>query len=71
MQIDYDSARLISKTVDFDGQTEDGKEFTITANWNDWDDWNATIDELSWKDGEGTEDEAEEILMAFHIHMNG
>jgi hypothetical protein len=71
MQIDYDSARLISKTMDFDGQTEDGKEFTITANWNDWDDWNATIEDISWKDRVGTEDEIEEILTGFHSHMNG
>lgn len=71
MQINYDSPRLVSKTVDFDGQTADGKEFTITANWNDWDDWNATADEISWKDEEGTEEEVEEILTQFHTHMNG
>lgn len=71
MQINYDSPRLVSKTMDFDGQTSDGKEFTITANWNDWDDWNATADEISWKGEEGTEEEVEEILTRFHLHMNG
>ena len=71
MQINYDSPRLVSKTVDFDGQTDDGKEFTITANWNDWDDWNATIDEISWKGKEGTSKQAEEILTLLHSHMNG
>jgi len=71
MQINYDSPRLVSKTMDFDGQTSDGKEFTITANWNDWDDWNATSAEISWRDRQGTEEEVEEILVAFHHHMNG
>lgn len=70
MHINYDSPRLVSKTVDFDGQTKDGKAFIITANWNDWDDWNATANEISWKDKEGTEEEIEEILTAFHLHMN-
>lgn len=70
MHINYDSPRLVSKTMDFDGQTQDGKAFTITANWNDWDDWNATAGEISWKDEEGTESQVEEILTAFHIHMN-
>lgn len=43
----------------------DGKDF------QDFMDWNATIDEISWKDEEGTPEQAEEILVLFHTHMNG
>ena len=71
MQIDYESPRLVTKTVAFDGQTPSGKGFTINANWNDWDDWNVTPDDISWDDEEGTEEEIEEIIQTFETHMNG
>jgi hypothetical protein len=63
MEIDYKNSRLISKTVDFEGTTEDGKGFTITANWNDWDEW--SVDEISWHDEEGTEEQLEKIKEEF------
>jgi len=63
MEIDYKNSRLISKTVDFEGTTEDGKGFTITANWNDWDEW--SVDEISWHDEEGTEEQLEQIKEEF------
>lgn len=71
MQINFDSPRLISKTVAFEGQTSEGKSFTLNANWNDWDDWNATVEDLSWEGEEGTEEEITQILETFHVHMNG
>jgi len=67
MKIDYENARVISKTVDFEGETEDGKGFTITANWNDWDDW--TVDDFSWHDEEGDEAEEEQIKQTFMEEM--
>jgi hypothetical protein len=54
--------------VDFVGETEDGKTFTITANWNDWDDW--TIDEIVWDGDAGTEEEEDEIRENFMSEMN-
>jgi len=63
MEIDYKNSRLISKTVDFEGTTEDGKGFTITANWNDWDEW--SVDDISWHDEEGTEEQLEQIKEEF------
>lgn len=71
MFIDYESPKTISKTVSFYGKTDEGKEFTINANWNDWDDWNVTPDEISWDDEEGTEDEIQEIINGFLQEMNG
>ena len=68
MKINYKEARMTSKTVDFCGETEDGKGFTITANWNDWDDW--TIDQISWDAESGTEEQEEEIREHFMSEMN-
>ena len=71
MQINYDNAKLVSKTVRFDGVTESGKSFSIMANWNDWDDWNVTSDEITWEDEAGTDEEIEMIIEEFTKTMNG
>jgi hypothetical protein len=68
MNINYKEARITSKTVDFIGETEDGKSFIITSNWNDWDDW--TIDEISWFNDDGTEEQEEQIREQFMSEMN-
>ena len=70
MFIDYESPKTTSKTVWFNGETEDGKKFTIVANWNEWDDWTADPDDIMWDD-EGSEDDAQEIIHEFLNEMNG
>ena len=44
MDINYNDGKLVSKNVNFEGVTVDGKGFTICAHWNDWDDW--AVDEI-------------------------
>lgn len=68
MKIDYTNAQVRSKQVDFEGETEDGKAFTIDANWNEWDDW--SVDGISWYDEEGTEEQEQEIKDKFLEEMN-
>jgi hypothetical protein len=63
MNIDYKNETLQSKTVSFEGETDDGKEFTLCANWNDWDGWG--VDEIIWRDEEGTPEEEEAIMEKF------
>ena len=70
MKIDYDSGRVISKTVTFNGETEDGRQFTINANWNDWDGWNVLPDEIDWDNSDGTDEESDEIAQGFENEMN-
>ena len=70
MKIDYDSGRVISKTVTFNGETEDGRQFTINANWNDWDGWNVLPDEIDWDNNDGTDEESDEIAQRFENEMN-
>ena len=68
MNIDYKNGRIVSKQVDFDGETEDGRTFTIDANWNDWEQW--SVDGISWDAEEGSEEEEEEIKEKFLSDMN-
>ena len=69
MNIEYKkNGRIVSKQVDFDGETEDGRTFTIDANWNDWDGW--SVDGISWDDEEGAPEEEEEIKEKFLADMN-
>jgi hypothetical protein len=68
MNINYNDGKLVSKNVNFEGVTNDGKGFTICANWNDWDDW--AVDEIEWHDEEGTEEQIEEITNEFINNMN-
>ena len=71
MKIDFESGKLQSKTVWFDGETEDGLKFTVMANWNTWDDWNVTPDDISWDGESGTDEQIEEIISTFEEQMNG
>jgi hypothetical protein len=68
MNINYKEAQVRSKQVDFEGETEDGRGFTIDAHWNDWDDW--SVDSISWHEEDGTEDEEEAIKEEFLNQMN-
>lgn len=70
MTIDFENSRLESKTVWFNGVTDDGLKFTIMANWNSWDDWNLTSDDIRWDDQEGTEEQTEQIINEFLDRMN-
>lgn len=71
MFVDYESPKVTSKTVWYNGETETGKKFTIVANWDEWDDWTADPDNIMWDDEEGTEDEKQEIVHEFLSEMNG
>ena len=67
MKIDYNGT-LTSKTVDFQGEIDNGKTFAIVANWNDWDGW--TVDDILWYDDKGLEEEIEMIKKEFESTMN-
>ena len=68
MNIDYKNARVKSKQVDIEGETEDGKAFTIDANWNDWDEW--SVDDITWHEEEGTSEQVDAIREKFLEDMN-
>lgn len=69
MNIDYDNPSTLVLTKMYNGTTEDGKSFIITASWNEWDDW--AVDSISWDGDEGTNDEETEITNSFLKEMNG
>jgi len=71
MFIDYESPKTTSKTVWFNGETEEGKKFTIVAGWDEWDDWTADSSDLMWDGEEGTDEESQEIIHEFLNEMNG
>ena len=62
MNINYKERQIRSKQVDFEGETEDGRCFTIDAHWS--------VDSISWHAEEGTEEEEEEIKEKFLADMN-
>jgi len=68
MEINYADGVVTNKTVLFEGETDDGKFFTITANWNESDDWEC--DAVMWHDEEGTEEESQAIKEQFESDMN-
>jgi hypothetical protein len=70
MEINYDGT-VTSLTKQFNGETEDGRTFIITANWNDWDEWNVSQDEISFDNEDGTDEEVEQIIEMFLKEMNG
>lgn len=68
MKIDYRNSVITSKNVDFDGEMEDGRKFTINAHWNNWDDW--SVDNIEWHDEQGTDEEEETISAEFLEQFN-
>jgi hypothetical protein len=68
MTINFDEAKVLTLVKTFNGTTEDGRKFTITAEWNDFDDW--TVDSIEWEGEEGTEEEIQEIEELFLNEMN-
>ena len=68
MKIDYKEGRVTNKTVDFTGTTQDGKDFTIIANWNESDDW--SVDCVMWHDDESEVEDTQAIEDEFLDNMN-
>jgi len=69
MNIDYDNPTTLVLTKTYNGTTEDGRNFTITASWNEWDDW--VVDSISWDGDDGTNEDENEITDSFLKEMNG
>jgi len=67
MTINYDGAKTLSIAKMFDGTTEDGRKFTVTAEWNEWDEW--VVTSIDWENPEATEEEEESIEGDFYTHM--
>ena len=63
MKINYENAVTITISKIFEGETEDGKKFTIFGEWNDWDGW--TIDRIEFDESDGTDEEEEQITEQF------
>ena len=68
MNIDFENPKTLTIIKMFDGTTEDGKKFTITSEWNEWDDW--TVSGIEWDEEEGTDEEIQEIEELFLNEMN-
>jgi hypothetical protein len=68
MTINFENPTTLTISKMFNGTTEDGRTFTITAQWDEWDDW--TVDGIDWDDEEGTEEEEEEITEKFLEQIN-
>lgn len=68
MKINYENSKTISISKSFKGETEDGRKFTIFAEWNDWDDW--LIDRIEFDESDGTDEDEEEISEEFLNNMN-
>ena len=68
MTIDFKNGLLISKTVEFIGSTKDGREIIVSGNWNNFDDWNITREDIQLING--TDEEYHEIIKEFNNKMN-
>jgi len=68
MRIDFENPKTLTISKVFNGTTEDGKDFIITAEWNEWDDW--SVISIEWDGEEGTEEEIQEIEELFLNEMN-
>jgi hypothetical protein len=58
MTINFENPTTLTISKMFNGTTEDGRTFTITAQWDEWD------------DEPGTEEEEEEITEKFLEKIN-
>jgi len=68
MTINFDEGKVLTLVKTLNGTTEDGRKFTITAEWNDFDDW--TVDSIEFDYIKGTEEEIQEIEELFLNEMN-
>ena len=68
MNINFENPKTLTIIKMFDGTTEDGKSFIITAEWNEWDDW--SVSNIEWDEEEGTEEEIQEIEELFLNEIN-
>jgi len=68
MNINYETPTTLTITKMFNGTTPDGRTFTITAGWNEWDDWN--VDSIEWDEEEGSPEETQEIEETFLNEIN-
>lgn len=68
MRINFETPETFSITKRFTGDLEDGRTFTIVAEWNDWDGW--SIDNLECIKGELSEEDEQKICNYFLDTMN-
>ena len=68
MKINYENAVTITISKMFEGETEDGKKFTIYAEFNGWDGW--IVDRIAFDNSDGTDEEEEQITEQFLNDMN-
>ena len=68
MEINFETPVTFSVTKKFNGSMEDGRTFTLLAEWNDWDGWSVDSIECDSED-ELTEDEEQEISDHFIENM--